>query len=78
MADMVLNGITLDRLADRRRMLASVDRFRKSVDSLKGVDELDQKAFDLLTSPATRRAFPACSGARASATTSSCARRRTR
>jgi hypothetical protein len=50
MADMVLNGITLNRLSDRRRLLTSLDRFRKSVDTLKGMDALDQKAFDLLTS----------------------------
>src|SRR5262249_31556387 len=50
LADMTLSGITLDRLADRRRMLASMDRFRRSVDSLKGMDELSQRAFDILTS----------------------------
>jgi len=50
MADMVLKGITLDRLADRRRLLSSVDRFRKGVDSLQGMDALNQRAFDLLTS----------------------------
>ncbi len=50
MADMVLKGISLDRLADRKRMLESVDRFRKDVDSLQGVGELNRKAFDLLTS----------------------------
>jgi hypothetical protein len=50
MQDMVLNGMTLDRLADRRKLMSSLDRFRKSVDSLKGMDELNQKAFDMLTS----------------------------
>lgn len=50
MADMTLSGITLERLADRRRLLASLDRFRKGVDSLKGMDELSQRAFDMLTS----------------------------
>ena len=50
MKDMVLSGISLDRLADRRKMLTSVDRFRKGVDSLKGMDALNQRAFDLLTS----------------------------
>jgi hypothetical protein len=49
--DMVLNGITLSRLSDRRRLLASLDRFRRSVDaSLEGMDALHQKAYDLLTS----------------------------
>jgi hypothetical protein len=50
MQDMVLNGVTLDRLANRRQMLKSIDRFRKGVDSLKGMDALNQKAFDILTS----------------------------
>jgi hypothetical protein len=50
MKDMVLEGITLDRLSDRRRLLASLDRFRKGVDSLQGMDALHQRAFDLLTS----------------------------
>ena len=51
MADMVLNGITLSRLSDRRRLLASLDRFRTVVDaSLQGMDALHQKAYDLLTS----------------------------
>jgi hypothetical protein len=50
MPDMVLNGVTLDRLADRRRLLAGLDRFRRGVDTMKGVDSLHQKAFDLLTS----------------------------
>jgi hypothetical protein len=50
MNDMVLNGISLDRLRDRKAMLASVDRFRNTVDSLRGMDALDQKAFDILTS----------------------------
>src|SRR5579871_2115890 len=50
MADMVLNGITLDRLRDRRALLASLDRFRKGVDSLQGMDALNQRAYDLLTS----------------------------
>src|SRR5262249_33559632 len=35
MADLKLDGITLDRLADRKRMIAGMDRFRKKVDSIK-------------------------------------------
>lgn len=50
MADMVLNGISLDRLANRRRLLQSMDRFRQGVDTLKGMDALTGRAFDLLTS----------------------------
>lgn len=50
MSDMVLNGISLDRLRDRRAMLTSMDRFRREADSLNGMDALNQRAFDLLTS----------------------------
>lgn len=50
MADMTLNGITLDRLNDRRQLLSSMDRFRQKVDTLSGMDALHRRAFDLLTS----------------------------
>ena len=50
MADMTLNGITLDRLADRHRLLQSMDRFRHGMDTLDGMDALNQRAYDLLTS----------------------------
>jgi hypothetical protein len=50
MADMTLKDMSLDRLANRRQMLASFDRFRKSVDRLKGMDALTERAFDILTS----------------------------
>jgi hypothetical protein len=50
MDDMVLQGVTLDRLANRRQLLSSLDRFRKGVDNLQGIDALHQRAFDLLTS----------------------------
>lgn len=51
--DMVLNGITLDRLADRRSLLASLDGFRREVDSsgqIAGLDAYTQQAFGILTS----------------------------
>jgi len=51
--DMVLNGITLDRLADRRSLLASMDRFRRDVDAsgmMSGLDAYNQQAFGILTS----------------------------
>src|SRR3954449_617026 len=32
-ADMVLNGVTVDRLSDRRTLLTSFDRFRRDVDA---------------------------------------------
>ncbi len=50
MADMTLNGISLDRLRDRRLLLNSLDRFHQKVDTLQGMDALHQRAFDLLTS----------------------------
>lgn len=53
LADMKLNGITTDRLADRKRVLASIDRLRREVDSsgqLEGIDSYQQQAFDVLTS----------------------------
>jgi hypothetical protein len=51
--DMVLNGVTLDRLADRKALLASFDRFRRDVDAsgmMEGLDVFNQQAFGLLTS----------------------------
>ncbi|HUS35954.1 MAG TPA: DUF1501 domain-containing protein [Verrucomicrobiae bacterium] len=52
-ADMVLNGITLDRLADRRALLKSFDSFRRDVDSsgiMNGLDSFNEQAFGMLTS----------------------------
>jgi hypothetical protein len=51
--DMVLNGVTLDRLADRRALLSGFDRFRRDVDAsglMNGVDAFNNQAFGLLTS----------------------------
>jgi Protein of unknown function (DUF1501) len=51
--DMVLNGVTLDRLADRRTLLAGVDRFRRDVDAsglMTGMDAFNEQAFGMLTS----------------------------
>lgn len=51
--DMKLNGITTDRLSDRKQVLASIDRLRRNVDSnssLEGLDAYQQQAFDVLTS----------------------------
>jgi hypothetical protein len=50
MQDMTLSGMRLDRLAHRRELLASLDRFRRGADSLQGVDGLSRRAFDILTS----------------------------
>lgn len=51
--DMILNGVTLDRLADRKNLLGSFDQFRRDVDSsgmMEGIDAFNQQAFGILTS----------------------------
>ncbi len=51
--DMALRGMTLDRLSDRRRLLAAVDRHRRAVDRselVQATDAMSQQAFDILTS----------------------------
>ena len=51
--DMVLNGVTLDRLGDRKQVLASLDHFRRDADrsgSMDGLDAFTQQAFGILTS----------------------------
>jgi uncharacterized protein (DUF1501 family) len=54
MADMVLQGTTLERLGDRRALLNSFDSFRRDVvaasDSVQGVDQFTQQALAILTS----------------------------
>jgi hypothetical protein len=51
--DMTLNGVTLDRLADRKNLLAGFDRFRRDIDAsgmMEGLDSFNQQAFGILTS----------------------------
>ena len=51
--DMVLNGITLNRLADRKALLTSFDNFRRDIDNsgmMEGLDAFNQQAFGILTS----------------------------
>lgn len=51
--DMVLNGVTTDRLSDRRALLTGFDKFRRDVDAsglMDGVDAFTQQAFGMLTS----------------------------
>ena len=51
--DMILNGVTTDRLADRKTLLASVDRFRRESDSsgmMDGLDTFTKQALGILTS----------------------------
>ena len=52
-ANMKLNGITLDRLGNRKRLLSSLDGFRRTHAgdaSLAGLDDLNRQALDILTS----------------------------
>ena len=51
--DMVLNGVTVERLGDRHSLLKSVDRFRRDVDTssmMRGMDTFTEQAMGLLTS----------------------------
>jgi hypothetical protein len=52
-SDMRLNGVTVDRLADRQALLASFDNYRRDVDAsglMEGLDAFKQQAFGVLTS----------------------------
>ncbi len=51
--DMTLDGMSLDRLSDRKALLSSFDRFRRSVDTsgvMEGMDTYTRNAFDVITS----------------------------
>jgi hypothetical protein len=51
--DMVLRGVSVDRLADRRTLLRSFDALRRELDgtgTMKGMDTFNEQAFGLLTS----------------------------
>lgn len=53
MQNMTLNGITLDRLSDRRRLLGKIDSMRRDIDitgTMEGMDAFGQRALDVLTS----------------------------
>lgn len=53
MANMKLNGMTLEQLGDRRRLLSSFDNLRRDIDStgtLTGIDAFNDRAFGVLTS----------------------------
>jgi hypothetical protein len=53
MDDLVLQGVSLDRLRDRRALLTGLDRFRRDVDvsgTMAGMDAFEQQAFGVLTS----------------------------
>ncbi len=52
-ADMVLQGISVERLRDRNKLLASLDRFRRSADQtgvMEGMDHYTREAMNILTS----------------------------
>lgn len=58
--DMVLNGISTDRLGERRELLRGMDRLRREIDSsgtLEGMDAITRQAFDILTSSALAEAL---------------------
>jgi hypothetical protein len=51
--DMILRGVAVDRLADRKSLLRSFDRLRRDVEAsgtMRGMDHFTEQAFDLLTS----------------------------
>ncbi len=51
--DMVLGSITPQRLADRKSLLTSIDRFRRGLDgngAMEGFDSFQERAFEILTS----------------------------
>ncbi|QDT50423.1 hypothetical protein Pan258_44810 [Symmachiella dynata] len=51
--DMVLNGVTLDRLADRKSLLKGLDVIRREIDqtsTMEGLDAFTEQAMGLLTS----------------------------
>ena len=50
LADMTLADVSLDRLSHRKQLLASLDRYRKRVDTLPELDTMSARAFDILTS----------------------------
>ena len=53
MEDLTLNGITLDRLQDRKTLLTSLDGLKRDADSsgmIEGMDAFTQAAFGVLTS----------------------------
>jgi len=51
--DMILNGVTLERLADRHSLMKSFDQFRRDADATRmmhGMDHFTEQAMGLLTS----------------------------
>jgi uncharacterized protein (DUF1501 family) len=58
--NMVLNGISLERLGDRRGLLTALDQFRREADAsgaMDGLDAFNQQAIGILTSSALAAAL---------------------
>ncbi len=58
--DMILNGVTLERLGDRHTLLRNIDVFRRDVDNsglMKGMDTFTEQAMGLLTSSKLAKAL---------------------
>jgi hypothetical protein len=58
--DMVLQGVTLGRLQDRKSLLDSFDRFRREADAsgaMEGLDSYQRQALEVLTSSRLAQAF---------------------
>jgi hypothetical protein len=54
----LVNELTIERVADRRTLVADLDRIRAAAEpAMRDLDEHQQAAFDLLTSPHVREAF---------------------
>ena len=57
--DMVLEGVSLERLRDRKALLRAIDGFRRDADQsdvMEGMDHYTQEAFNILTSSGLARA----------------------
>ena len=54
------NGISMERLENRKKLLESVDTLKREVDQtglMEGFDAFTRKAFEMVTSPAAQKAF---------------------
>ena len=54
------NGISVERLESRRKLLQTVDKLKRDVDQtglMEGFDAFTRKAFEMVTSPAAQKAF---------------------
>jgi hypothetical protein len=53
-------GVTLERFGDRRSLLGTFDKLRRDMDStgeMEAIDQFNQQAWEIVTSPAARDAF---------------------